>query len=201
MNLLKWSESNTSSRSYEVGSCRTRLIVTDWNNDNVGEVNEFWRRRCDIFINGIDNGANSTDQPERLGYWRRPKAVIQFYEKVLQKKEQLWQVLKWISSFGLFLYGVEISQEQCDTYNLPSTFFVMTDCLRGRLIREEIEKLLLVLDDFLLSCWRWVAKAGRAPCGLELEGAREAHWLVLSLFKGSFGAWVDASSMPLADDS
>ena len=88
----------------------------------------------------------------------------------------------------------------CDTYNTPSTFFVITDCLWGRLIREEIEKLLLVLDDFLLSGWRWVAKAGRAPCGLELEGARGVHWLDLSLFKGSFGAWVGASSMPLADD-
>jgi hypothetical protein len=37
---------------------------------------------------------NSTDQPVRLGYWRQRKAAIQSYEKVLQKKEGLWQVLK-----------------------------------------------------------------------------------------------------------
>lgn len=52
-------------------------------------------------------GVNSTDQPVRLGYWRQQKAAIQFYEKVLQKKEGLSQVLKWISSFALFLYGVK----------------------------------------------------------------------------------------------
>ena len=202
MNFLKWSESNTSSRSYKVGSRRTRLIVPDRNNDDVGEVNEFWS--CDT-LNSIYKGANSTDQPVRLGYWRQQKAAIQFYEKVLQKKEELWQVLKWISSFALFLYGVNSVRNNMllnRHNNSPSTFFVMTDCLWGRLIREEIEKLLLVLDDFLMSDWRWVAKAGLEPCGLKLEGAwaRGAHWLDLSLFKGSSGAWVGASSMPLVDD-
>jgi len=38
--------------------------------------------------------ANGTNQPERLKSWRQQKAAIQFYEKALQKKEGLWQVLK-----------------------------------------------------------------------------------------------------------
>ena len=38
--------------------------------------------------------ANNTDQPVRLGYRRQQRAVIQFYEKVLQTKEGLWQALE-----------------------------------------------------------------------------------------------------------
>ena len=120
MNFLKWSESNTSSRSYKVGSCRTRLIVPDGNNDDVGEVNEFWSG--DTYINSIYNGSK----------WYWPACASRILEAAESCDSILWEGApkerRALASFKMnFLLCVisirrEVSQEKYDKLYIQRTF-------------------------------------------------------------------------------